>query len=161
MDAQRCLILHQLRREMLSARTRGRVVVEFDDGVATTEPAETRAIADNLITLVNLPRLGPHWFMVDPQRAAAIITAVLHWDLETQLQRVPEQRAHELTERFLSQFGGDAVCWSNVRPGANLDQSPHRWASGAELDELDAGVAVVSPTLAGLLWVEDRPTRSR
>lgn len=161
MDPRQCLTLHQLRREMLSARSRGRVIVEFDDGVSGAEPDETRSVADSLITLVNLPRLGPHWFDATRQRAAEIITAVLHWDLETLLQRVPEPQAHRLTESFLAQFSADAIYWTNVRPAASLSQSPHRWASGAELDELDAGVAVVSSSLAGLVWVEDRPQWGR
>ena len=157
MDAQQCLGLHYLRRDVLSARSRGRVIVEFDDGVSDATHEETRAIADNLITMVNLPRLGLHWVDVSRARAADIITAVLHWDLEQMLQRVPEPKAHQLTENFLSQFAADAIYWTNVRPGADLAQSPHRWASGTELDELDAGVAVVSSTLSGLVWVEDRP----
>jgi hypothetical protein len=51
----------------------------------------------------------------------------------------------------------DSYFLSNVRPSADLSMSPHRWASGSETAELDAGVAIVSSELIGLIWVEDRP----
>ena len=115
-------------------------------------------MADGMIALVNLPMLGPHWFQADRARAATILTEVLHWDLETLSARVPEQQARELTEQILKQFPADAIYLTNVRPTADLNDSPHRWASGSELAELDAGVAIVSSDLVGLCWVEDRPS---
>jgi hypothetical protein len=157
MDAERCLLLHHLRREVLSARDRGRVVIEFADGVPVANVHEARRMADGMIVLVNLPMLGPHWSQVNRERAATILTEVLHWDLETLSARVPEQHARELTEKILSQFPNDAYFLTNVRTSADLTDSPHRWASGSELAELDAGVAVVSADLVGLCWVEDRP----
>jgi hypothetical protein len=157
MDAARCLELHHLRREVMSVRDRGRVVIEFSDGVPIAELAEARHVADELIVLVNLQMLGPHWIHVDRERAAAILTAVLHWDLETLRPRVPLVQAALLTEKILGQFPPDAFYLTNVRASADITKSPHRWASGSELAELDAGVAIVSTSLAGLLWVEDRP----
>lgn len=157
MDAERALTLHHLRRELMSARTRGRVVVEFDDGAADATEVESRQVADSLLSLVNLPRLGPHWVAVERDRARDIIAAVLHWDLETMQSFVAEPEALALAESFLTQFPGRSTYWTNVRPAADLSRSPHRWASGKEQDELDAGVAVVSADLTGLVWVEDRP----
>lgn len=164
MDAQTSLRLHGLRREILASRRRGRVIVEFDDGVPYTTAADARLIADQLISMVNLPMMGPHWVTVDRARTAEIITAVLHWDLQAFRQRVPEAEALELTERFLDESGGGdefAIHLTNVRAGADLSQSPHRWASGSEQNELDAGVVVVSPKLVGMIWVEDRPAYRR
>src|SRR3954471_2669109 len=157
MDAERCLLLHHLRREGLSSRDRGRIIIEFADGVPISNLTEARQMADGMIALVNLPMLGPHWFQDDRDRAATIVTEVLHWDLETLSARVPEQQARELTEKILGQFPADSYFLTNVRPSADLSDSPHRWASGSELAELDAGVAIVSSELVGLCWVEDRP----
>ena len=162
MDPQTSLRLHGLRREMLASRRRGRVVVEFDEGVPYTTPADARLVADQMVAMVNLPMMGPHWVTVDAERTAAIITAVLHWDLETIRQRIPDTEANELTERFLAECGGEwAIHLTNVRAGADLSQSAHRWASGSEQNELDAGVVVVSPKLVGMFWVEDRPEYRR
>jgi hypothetical protein len=157
MEASKYLELHFLRREILSARDRGRVVIEFAEGVAITHILEARQMADQMIAMVNLPMLGPHWFSVDRERAATIVTAVLHWDLEAARPRVPLPRATALTDDFLSRFPADSYYLTSVRPSADLSKSPHRWASGSEAAELDAGVAVVSSELIGLLWVEDRP----
>jgi hypothetical protein len=157
MDAARCFELHSLRREVLSARDRGRVVIEFADGVPVTNLVEARQMADQMISLVNLPKLGPHWFQVDRDRAANIITAVLHWDLETSRPRVPLSMATKLTEKILNQFPPDSFHLTNVHLSADISEFPHRWASGSQTAELDAGVAVISPELIGLLWVEDRP----
>ncbi len=157
MDAERCLELHHLRREVMAVRDRGRVIIEFSDGVPIAEAAEARHVADELIVLVNLPMMGPHWVQADRQRAAAILTAVLHWDLETLKPRVPLVQATMLTEKVMGQFPDDAFYMTNVRATADISKSPHRWASGSELNELDAGVAIISPKLVGLVWVEDRP----
>ena len=157
MDANKCLDLHYLRREILSARDRGRVVIEFADGVPLTELSQARQMADGLIAMVNLPMLGPHWFQIDQERAGQILTAVLHWDLEYGRPRVPQREAEELTGKILAQFPADSFFLTNVRPSADLTKSPHRWASGSEVAELDAGVAIISTELMGLMWVEDRP----
>jgi hypothetical protein len=159
MDAQLYKPLHDLRREVMAARVTGRVVVEFDDGVAAESVAEARHVADAMVAMVNLPRLGPHWFDTDRLRAASILMAVLHWDLETFSPLVPEAEAAALLGRVFGFFPDDAVYLTNVRPHADTSLSPHRWASGAEIEELDAGVCVVSSELVGLVWVEDRPRR--
>jgi hypothetical protein len=157
MEPSKSLELHYLRREVLSARDRGRVVIEFADGVPITNLTEARQMADQMIAMVNIPMLGPHWFPVERERAGMILGAVLHWDLETQWPSVPLAQATELTEKILSHFPVDSYFLTNVRPSADLSKSPHRWASGSESAELDAGVAIVSAELIGLLWVEDRP----
>ncbi len=157
MEPSKCLELHHLRREVLSARDRGRVVIEFADGAAFANLTEARQLADQMVVLVNLPLLGPHWFAADRARAATIVTAVLHWDLETLRPRVPQAQAEALTEKILRQFTGEATYLTNVRPKADITKSPHRWASGSDQAELDAGVAIVSHELVGLVWVEDRP----
>jgi hypothetical protein len=141
----------------MSVRDRGRVVIEFGDGVPVAEFAEARHVADELIVLVNLQMLGPHWVQADRQRASEILTAVLHWDLETLRARVPLVQAALLTEKVMAQFPSDAFYLTNVRASADISKSPHRWASGSDLNELDAGVAIVSSKLVGLVWVEDRP----
>lgn len=157
MDAWKCLELHHLRREILSSRDRGRVVIEFADGMPITGLGDARRMADGMIAIVNLPMLGPHWFPADRARAETIITEVLHWDLETLRPMTTESEAQALTAKILSQFAGEVTYLTNVRPTAQLSASPHRWASGSERVELDAGVAIVGHELVGLLWVEDRP----
>jgi hypothetical protein len=157
MEAAKCLELHSLRREVLSARDRGRVVIEFADGEPITILFEARQMADQMMAMVNLPMLGPHWFSVPRERAGVIVTSVLHWDLESARARVPLEQATELADDILRQFPSDSYYLTNVRPTADLSKSPHRWASGSETAELDAGVAIVSPELIGLVWVEDRP----
>jgi hypothetical protein len=156
MDANLCLALHELRRAVMAARTTGRVVIEFEDGVEA-DVSQARHVADEMVALVNLPKLGPHWFVTDRLRAAAILMAVLHWDLETFTPLVPEDVAAALAGRVFGFFPDDAVFLTSVRPHADTSLSPHRWANGSELEELDAGVAVVSSELVGLIWVEDRP----
>jgi hypothetical protein len=157
MEPSKCLELHYLRREVLSARDRGRVIIEFADGAPITNLFEARQMADQMIAMVNLPMLGPHWFAIERERAAMILGAVLHRDLETARPRVPLPQATELAQTILRQFPMDSYFLSNVRPSADLSMSPHRWASGSETAELDAGVAIVSSELIGLIWVEDRP----
>jgi hypothetical protein len=157
MDPSKCLQLHFLRREVLSARDRGRVVIEFSDGAPITNLMEARQMADQMIAMVNIPMLGPHWFSADRERAEMIVSAILHRDLETARPRVPLPQATELTEKILGEFPMDSYYLTNVRPSADLSKSPHRWASGKETAELDAGVAIVSSELIGLIWVEDRP----
>src|SRR5439155_25017845 len=132
MDAWKCLELHHLRREVLSARDRGRVVIEFADGVPVANLTEARQMADGMIALVNLPMLGPHWFPADRARAAKILAEVLHWDLETLSATTSEYEARQLTEKILDEFEGEVTYLTNVRPTADLTQSPHRWASGSE-----------------------------
>jgi hypothetical protein len=148
--------LHDLRREVMAARITGRVVIEFADGVPIENLSDARHAADAMLALVNLPLLGPHWFAVDRIRAASILMAVLHWDLETFTPRVPERQAAELAGKIFGRFPDDATFLTNVRPHADTSLSPHKWASGSELEELDAGVAIVSDKLVGLVWVEDR-----
>jgi hypothetical protein len=157
MKAEKSLQLHYLRHEVLAARDRGQVVIEFSDGAQVLDIHDARLLADGLISLVNMPTLGPHWFPVDRPRAASILMAVLHFDLETFEPHVPEREAAALTGKIFGHFPDDAMFLTNVRPHANTSLSPHKWASGSELEELDAGVAIISTELVGLIWVEDRP----
>jgi hypothetical protein len=157
MDPAICQRLHYLRREVMAARDTGRVIIEFADGAATSDVSQARQLADGMIALVNLPLLGPHWYPADRIRAAAILMAILHWDLETFTARVPETKAAELTGTIFGHFPDTAIFLTNVRPHADTSLSPHKWASGSEIEELDAGVAIVSEKLVGLVWVEDRP----
>jgi hypothetical protein len=156
MEPSLCLSLHHLRREVMAARTTGRVVIEFSDGEKARDVAAARMLADEMISLVNLPLLGPHWFLCDRLRAASILMAILHWDLETFQPRVPEKEAAALAGKIFGHFPDDARFLTSVRPHADTSLSPHRWASKSEIEELDAGVAIVSDQLLGLVWVEDR-----
>jgi hypothetical protein len=157
MDPALCLSLHYLRRQVMAARTTGRVIIEFTEGEHTDNINQARTLADEMIALVNLPVLGLHWFQCDRIRAASILMAVLHWDLETFQPRVPERQAAELAGQIFGHFPDDAIFLTSVRPHADTSLSPHKWASGSELEELDAGVVIVSEQLVGLVWVEDRP----
>ena len=159
MEPALCHALHQLRREVMSARDTGRVIIEFNDGIHIDDAMQARQLADQMIALVNMPLLGPHWHQSDRIRAASILMAILHWDLETLSPRVPERKAAELTGKIFGYFPDDAIFLTSVRPHADVSLTPHRWASGSELEELDAGVVVVSEKLVGLVWVEDRPYR--
>ena len=157
MDASVCLDLHYLRREVLAARRRGRVIVEFTDGDEVENDNEARVLADEMIALVNLPTLGPHWFAADKARATDIIVHVLQKDLESLDDTVPEPWARDLASRLVELFGAKARYLTNVRPSMDLEKSPHQWASGHTQAELDAGVALISNQLLSLFWVEDRP----
>ena len=157
MDPALCQNLHFLRREVMAARSTGRVIIEFGDGDPIKDLREARVEADEMIALVNMPVLGPHWFQCDRIRAAAILMAILHWDLESFQPRVPERQAAALAGKIFGYFPDSAIFLTSVRPHADTSLSPHKWASGSELKELDAGVAIVSDQLVGLVWVEDRP----
>jgi len=157
MDPTLCVQLHHLRREVMAARATGRVVIEFADGVPVTTAAEARQVADGMVALVNLPQLGPHWHETDRMRAAAILMAVLHWDLERFTPLVPVPEAAALAGKVFGSFPDDAIYLTSVRPHSDTSLSPHRWANGSDLEELDAGIAIVSADLVGLVWVEDRP----
>ncbi|HEV7301726.1 MAG TPA: hypothetical protein VGN72_20485 [Tepidisphaeraceae bacterium] len=157
MTPELCLRLHSIRHAVLGARDRGRVVIEFSAGpqVPVDFPTAQR-LADGMLALVNLPLLGLHWRESSRDHATDIITTVLHEDLETERSSVPRNVAAALTDRVLSLFN-DAIFLTNVKPTADLTQSPHKWASGRIDAELDAGVAIVSSELVGIVWVEDRP----
>jgi hypothetical protein len=157
MDPTLCQTLHHLRREVMAARTTGRVVIEFADGEKVEDLIGARVLADEMVSLVNLPLLGLHWFPCDRLRAASILMAVLHWDLETFQPRVPEKDAAALAGQIFGYFPDNAIFLTSVRPHADTSLSPHRWASKSEIEELDAGVAILSDKLLGLVWVEDRP----
>lgn len=161
MDPSLCQSLHFLRREVMAARATGRVVIEFADGAPIQDSTDARQLADSMVALVNLPLLGPHWFEADRIRAAGILMAILHWDLETFAPRVPERKAAELTGKIFGHFPDNARFLTSVRPHSDISLSPHKWASGSEIEELDAGVAVVCEKLIGLVWVEDRPYNYR
>jgi hypothetical protein len=156
MDPAVCLSLHYLRRQVLAARITGRVIIEFADGEPFKDLIGARILADEMVALVNLPVLGPHWFECNRIRAAGILMAILHWDLTNFQPRVPERQAAELTGKIFGHFPDNAIFLTSVRPHADTSLSPHLWASGSELEELDAGVAVISEKLVGLVWVEDR-----
>jgi hypothetical protein len=158
MTAEQLFDLHRLRHAILGARDNGRVIVEFTDGPdAAVDENVARHLADAMLALVNLPVLGPHWRIIDKPRAAEVMAAVLHEDLERQTTRVPQKLAIDLAGRMLEAFAGASICLTNVRSGVDLAQAPRKWASGRPERELDAGVAMVSQELVGLLWVEDRP----
>jgi hypothetical protein len=159
MTPDQALKLHQLRHAVLGARDRGRVVIEFTDGPgASVDESSARHLADAMLALANLPVLGP------PRRARATNpapppkAAVLHEDLETHSARVPQKVALDLVRRVFDAFGDAPVIYlTNVRPNADLSLAPSRWASGRPDSEFDAGVAIVSGELVGVVWVEDRP----
>jgi len=145
MNAETCLKLHQLRHALLASRDRGLVMVEFTDGPSgELTIATARMLGDAMLSLVNVPVMGPHWRQVERMRACDIIAAVLHEDLETQAPRVPQKVAYSLANRVMGFFPGEAIYLTNIRPNADLEQAPHRWASGRRDRELDAGVAIVS-----------------
>src|SRR5688572_14224592 len=107
-----CSNLHQLRHALLAARDRGRVVVEFTEGPSTDlTPATARLLGDAMLSLVNLPPLGPHWRETDAVRAREIMAAVLHEDLESQASRVPQKVAYRLADRVLALFESQAAVY--------------------------------------------------
>jgi hypothetical protein len=157
MTPQQHVQLHQLRHAILGARDRGRVVVEFMEGPGGSVDANSAGhLADALLALCNLPVLGPHWRQVNRPRAGEVLMMILHEDLERESPSAPLTVARKLVDRLMEQFPPDAIFLTNVKPTADLAQSPRTWASGRADIELDAGVAIVSADLAGLVWVEDR-----
>ncbi len=169
MTPDRALMLHVLRHALLGVRDGGRVIAEFTDGPGpdALEPDIGRRLADIMLALVNLPPLGLHWRIIDRDRAREVVAMVLHEDLETEATRIPRKVAYNMADRVLAAFddvhqreGADApnlLYFTNIKPDADLSQSPHKWASGRVEAELDAGVAIVGADLIGLVWVEDRP----
>ena len=157
MTGEQCLQLQSIRTAILGARDRGRVVIEFIDGPQMPVDLPTaRHIADSMLALVNLPLLGMHWRESSAEHARDIMATVLHEDLETEQSSVPRAVAVKLADRVLALFK-EAIFLTNVKPTADITQSPHKWASGRIDAELDAGIAIVSSELVGIVWVEDRP----
>ena len=150
--------LHVLRRDVLGARDCGRVVIEFEGGPQVPVDLPTaRQLADSMLAVVDLPLLGSHGREASADHAGEIIATVLHEDLETGRSHVAADVALDLAERVLAMFPAESIFLTNVKPTADLTQSPHKWASGRIDAELDAGVAIVSSELVGIVWVEDRP----
>jgi len=162
-------MLHVLRHALLGVRDGGRVIAEFTDGPGpdALEPDIGKRLADIMLALVNLPPLGTQWRMVDRDRARDVVAMVLHEDLEQEVARIPRKVAYNMADRVLAAFDNVSqregampphlLYFTNVKPTADLSQSPHKWASGRVATELDAGVAIVGADLIGLVWVEDRP----
>ena len=78
--------------------------------------------------------------------AVALVTSVLHKDMAYSHPLMPEERAKELAQRFLAQFGAEARFYSNGWPRA--------WKPATDAT-FDTGVLVIGDERSGCIWVED------
>ena len=83
---------------------------------------------------------------IDELAARHLIQSVLHRDMAYNMEIMPEARAAELADRFLTQFGQGTRYFSNVDgPGCH----PVTAAT------FDTGLLAIGPDRSGCLWVED------
>lgn len=97
---------------------------------------------------------------IDKLAARDVIRLVLHKDLAYGSVVMPEDRAAELTDRFLEQFCSDTRYFTNgtwhIPPEVRTDgvSCGPSWTP-ATLATFDAGVLAVGLKRSGCLWVED------
>lgn len=115
-------------------------------------PSEAETL-DDVARLSGLEELGRGWVEVDERLAREFLTAILHKDLAYKVEVMPEARAHWLSEEFLRSFGEHGSRFAtNIADVPS--SSPFAWTPATEFT-FDAGVVVLGPAAAGLLWVAD------
>jgi hypothetical protein len=83
---------------------------------------------------------------VAASNAVLLVASILHKDMAYRQPLMTEERAKELTEQFLGQFGADAKFFSNGWPGG--------WSPATDAT-FDTGVLVIGKDRSGCIWVED------
>jgi hypothetical protein len=95
---------------------------------------------------------------IDEPEARRLIRLVLHQDLAYDAKLMSVEKASELTDGFLEQFGtGETRFYTN---GKFYERGTGRWLNSwtwipATMATFDTGVLVRGATVSGCLWVED------
>ncbi len=84
--------------------------------------------------------------------AVALVASILHKDMAYSHPLMAEERAKELAERFLEQFGAEAKLYSNGWTGSETESTGWNPATDATFD---TGVLIIGNDHSGCIWVED------
>ncbi|KRF00863.1 hypothetical protein ASG88_10615 [Nocardioides sp. Soil777] len=135
-------------REVLTSmrdRPVGRVWLAVDESRGITS-------FDDASRAVGLRPLSDSWVVVDAERAARIITGLLHRDLAYNAEIMPLLPAQALAAEFVSAFGPHVQCATNTEGLPH--ESPKAWAPATDAT-FDSGVAILGDSVAGIYWVAD------
>ena len=128
----------------LLARPAARVRLHVVDG--------QRPIAsfDDLATEADLHRIGSEWREVDRDRAAEVLTHVLHREMSYQVEVMPLNRANSLAQALIAHCGGRA------RFATNTEDMPGRsvWFPATDAT-FDCGLLIIGDHARAVYWVED------
>jgi hypothetical protein len=96
---------------------------------------------------------------IDTHTARRLAQLVLNRDMAYNAEIIPADRAAELADQFLAQFGTDGVRFYTNGTFHEARGPKLTWA-GASWDPVtaatfDTGVLVIGPRCSGCLWVED------
>ena len=84
--------------------------------------------------------------------AVALVASILHKDMAYSHPMMAEERAKELAEQFLEQFGAEAKLYSNGWTGWEAGSTGWNPATSATFD---TGVLIIGNDRSGCIWVED------
>jgi hypothetical protein len=96
---------------------------------------------------------------IDADSARRLVRLVLNQDMAYNANIIPRDRAVELADRFLAQFGTDDVRYYtngafHETRGPKLGAPSASW-NPVTTATFDTGVLVIGPRCSGCLWVED------
>ena len=96
---------------------------------------------------------------IDSSAARRLVRMILNQDLAYNYEIIPNDRAAELADRFLDQFGIEGVkFYSNGNfheaRRSKVTQSGTSWNPATDAT-FDTGVLICGPMVSGCLWVED------
>jgi hypothetical protein len=96
---------------------------------------------------------------ISADQANRLVRLVLSQDTAYNSEVMPANRAAELADRFLAQFGGNGVHYFtngnfHEAPGPKLLWTGVQW-NPVTTATFDTGVLVIGPKCSGCLWVED------
>jgi hypothetical protein len=91
---------------------------------------------------------------IDATAARRLIQSILHRDLAYCAEIMSLDRAGELTEQFLNQFGTENVRFWTNGTFHELRESGAAW-NPVTAATFDTGVLVIGPHCSGCFWVED------
>ncbi len=89
---------------------------------------------------------------VTASNAMALLTSILHKDMANRQPVMPQERAKELAEQFVEQFGEDVTFYSNGWTGWETGSTSWYPATDATFD---TGVLILGKDRSGCIWVED------
>jgi hypothetical protein len=84
--------------------------------------------------------------------AVALVASILHKDMAYSYPMMAEERARELAEQFLKQFGAEAKLYSNGWTGWETGSTSWNPVTDATFD---TGVLIIGNDRSGCIWVED------
>ena len=89
---------------------------------------------------------------ITASNAVALVASILHEDMAYSHPMMAEERANELAEQFLEQFGAEAKLYSNGWTGWGTGSVGWEPATDATFD---TGVLIIGDDRSGCIWVED------